>query len=100
MKTQNQTRKLDDWAASVDGDGRVWAVEAATGLGHILSQQFVACGEPVLDVPVAPEPDPNLHAHAEPTPAATRYPTASTPHSAVNTHPPMGADVCGRCAYG
>ncbi len=48
---KDQTTKLIDWAASVDGDGRVWAVEAATGLGHLLSQQLVAHGETVVDVP-------------------------------------------------
>ena len=48
---KDQTRKLIDWAASVDGDGRVWAVEAATGLGHLLSQQLIAEGEKVVDVP-------------------------------------------------
>ena len=48
---KDQTRKLIDWAQSVDGDGRVWAVEAATGLGHLLSQQLVSRGEPVVDVP-------------------------------------------------
>ncbi len=48
---KDQTRKLIDWAQSVDGDGRVWAVEAATGFGHLLSQQLVSRGEPVVDVP-------------------------------------------------
>jgi transposase len=48
---KDQTSKLIDWAQSVDGDGRVWAVEAATGLGHLLSQQLVASGETVVDVP-------------------------------------------------
>ena len=48
---KDQTKKLIDWAASVDGDGRLWAVEAATGLGHLLSQQLVASGETVVDVP-------------------------------------------------
>ena len=48
---KDQTNKLIDWATSVDGDGRLWAVEAATGLGHLLSQQLVACGETVVDVP-------------------------------------------------
>ena len=48
---KNQTSKLIDWATSVDGDGRVWAVEAATGLGHLLSQQLIARGETVVDVP-------------------------------------------------
>jgi transposase len=48
---KDQATKLIDWAQSVDGDGRVWAVEAATGLGHLLSQQLVSRGEPVVDVP-------------------------------------------------
>src|SRR5258708_38006557 len=30
---------------------RVWAVEGATGLGHLLAQQLVARQESVLDVP-------------------------------------------------
>jgi len=46
-----QTRKLIDWASQLDGDGRLWAVEAAGGLGHLLSQQLVANGEQVVDVP-------------------------------------------------
>ena len=48
---KDQATKLLDWAGSVNGDGRVWAVEAATGLGHLLSQQLVAPGETVVDVP-------------------------------------------------
>ena len=48
---KDQATKLIDWATSVDGDGRLWAVEAATGLGHLLSQQLVASGESVVDVP-------------------------------------------------
>ena len=48
---KDQISKLIEWATSVDGDGRVWAVEAATGLGHLLSQQLVASGETVVDVP-------------------------------------------------
>ena len=48
---KDQTRKLVDWAGSVDGDGRLWAVEAATGLGYLLSQQLMAQGETVVDVP-------------------------------------------------
>jgi hypothetical protein len=31
--------------------GRTWAVESAGGLGYLLSQQLVAAGETVLDVP-------------------------------------------------
>lgn len=46
-----QTRTLLAWAQRVDGDGRIWAVEAAGGLGYLLSQQLVAAGERVVDVP-------------------------------------------------
>lgn len=46
-----QTGTLLDWAQSLDGDGRLWAVEAAGGLGYLLSQQLVARGERVVDVP-------------------------------------------------
>ena len=46
-----QTPRLMEWASHLDGDGRVWAVEAAGGLGHLLSQQLVTHGEQVVDVP-------------------------------------------------
>ena len=39
---RSQTKTLIDWADRVDGDGRIWAVEAAGGLGYLLSQQLVA----------------------------------------------------------
>jgi transposase len=48
---RDQTKKLIDWAQNLDGDGRVWAVEAAGGLGYLLSQQLIAGGEHVVDVP-------------------------------------------------
>lgn len=48
---KDQTSRLIDWAQSVNGDGRVWAVESATGRGRLLSQQLVARGETVVDVP-------------------------------------------------
>jgi len=47
----SQTKTLLDWAQRLDGDGRVWAVEAAGGLGYLLSQQLIARGEHVVDVP-------------------------------------------------
>jgi transposase len=47
----SQTKTLLDWAQNLDGDGRLWAVEAAGGLGYLLSQQLVASGEQVVDVP-------------------------------------------------
>ncbi len=48
---RDQTRRLIDWAQNLDGGGRVWAVEAAGGLGYLLSQQLIADGEDVVDVP-------------------------------------------------
>jgi transposase len=48
---RDQTKRLIDWACGLDGDGRLWAVEAAGGLGHLLSQQLIAHGEHVVDVP-------------------------------------------------
>jgi len=48
---RDQTKTLLDWAQNLDGDGRVWAVEAAGGLGYLLSQQLIADGEQVVDVP-------------------------------------------------
>lgn len=44
-----QVTRLCDWAASFDD--RQWAVESAGGLGYLLSQQLVAAGEVVFDVP-------------------------------------------------
>ena len=48
---RNQTARLVEWASHLDGDGRRWAVEAAGGLGYLLSQRLVTRGEPVVDVP-------------------------------------------------
>src|ERR1019366_5701397 len=47
--TCHQTAKLLAWAEPL-GE-RTWAVEAAGGLGYLLSQQLVDAGEAVLDVP-------------------------------------------------
>jgi transposase len=44
-----QADQLLGWAAA--WPERVWAVEGAAGLGHLLAQQLVAAGEQVLDVP-------------------------------------------------
>ena len=44
-----QAGRLLAWAKS--WPERAWAVEGAGGLGHLLSQQLVAAGEQVLDVP-------------------------------------------------
>src|SRR2546430_3722824 len=45
----DQAGTLLAWAAV--WPERTWAVEGAGGLGHLLAQQLVAAGEPVLDVP-------------------------------------------------
>jgi transposase len=44
-----QADKLVAWAAA--WPERAWAVEGAGGTGHLLAQQLLAAGEPVLDVP-------------------------------------------------
>lgn len=44
-----QAMRLLAWAAPFDD--RAWAVESADGLGKLLSQQLVAEGEHVIDVP-------------------------------------------------
>ncbi len=43
-----QAQRLLEWAAA--WPERIWAVEGAGGLGHLLSQQLLAAGERVLDV--------------------------------------------------
>jgi transposase len=44
-----QCERLLSWADRFDE--RSWAIESAAGLGHLLSQQLVAAGEQVVDVP-------------------------------------------------
>ena len=44
-----QLARLTAWAKA--GPERTWAVENASGLGYLLSQQLVAASEKVLDVP-------------------------------------------------
>jgi transposase len=46
---RRQLAELLDWANG--HDARTWAVESAGGMGYLLSQQLVAAGETVLDVP-------------------------------------------------
>jgi transposase len=45
-----QTQRLLAWAAPL-GTERTWAIESADGLGKLLSQQLLAAGEHVIDVP-------------------------------------------------
>src|SRR5438270_10102349 len=47
--TRRQVVQLLSWAASFEK--RTWAIESACGLGYLLSQQLVAAGETVVDVP-------------------------------------------------
>ena len=46
---RTQTTRLVSWAAPFAS--RTWAIEGADGLGYLLSQQLVAAGERVVDVP-------------------------------------------------
>jgi transposase len=46
---RDQTHRLLAWAAPFED--RTWAIESADGLGKLLSQQLLAAGEAVLDVP-------------------------------------------------
>ena len=46
---RRQVEQLLEWADGVKR--RTWAVESAGGMGYLLSQQLVAAGETVLDVP-------------------------------------------------
>jgi transposase len=43
-----QVQRLLDWAAA--WPERTWAVEGATGMGHLLARQLLAAGERVLDI--------------------------------------------------
>ncbi len=47
--SSSQAAHLCDWA--VGFEEREWAVESANGLGYLIGQQLVACGETVFDVP-------------------------------------------------
>lgn len=46
---RTQTSRLMSWAQPFPS--RTWAIEGANGLGYLLSQQLVAAGERVVDVP-------------------------------------------------
>jgi transposase len=43
-----QAQQLLAWAAG--WPERTWAIEGAEGVGHLLAQQLLAAGEPVLDI--------------------------------------------------
>jgi hypothetical protein len=45
-----QTQRLLAWAAPF-GEARTWAIESADGLGKLWSQELLAAGEHVVDVP-------------------------------------------------
>jgi Transposase len=46
---RDQPERLLEWASC--WPERTWAVENATGLGHLITQQLLTAGEAVLDVP-------------------------------------------------
>jgi transposase len=46
-----QARELVAWADGLGDRERIWAVESAGGLGYLLSQQLLAAGEQVVDIP-------------------------------------------------
>jgi transposase len=48
---RDQVPNLVQWADRLDGGKRIWAIESAGGLGYLLSQQLLAVGETVIDVP-------------------------------------------------
>ena len=47
--SRRQVEGLLEWAGH--WPRRTWAIEGARGLGQLLSQQLIAAGERVLDVP-------------------------------------------------
>ncbi len=52
IKVRAGNGHVGELLAWADGDRpRMWAVESAAGMGHLLAQQLVAAGETVLDVP-------------------------------------------------
>jgi hypothetical protein len=46
-----QVTELVAWADALGDRERIWAIESAGGLGYLLSQQLVAAGEYVVDIP-------------------------------------------------
>ena len=46
---RHQVERLLKWA--IEFPDRLWAIESANGLGHLLAQQLLAAGEDVVDVP-------------------------------------------------
>ena len=52
VRVESSRRQVDRLLAfATSWPERVWAVEGAAGVGRLLAQQLVACGERVLDVP-------------------------------------------------
>jgi transposase len=46
-----QVTELVAWADALGDSERIWAIESAGGLGYLLSQQLLAFGEHVVDIP-------------------------------------------------
>lgn len=53
--TSRQVDQLLAWAPA--HPDRVWAVENAHGMGHLLAQQLISRGETVVDVPIGDDGD-------------------------------------------
>jgi hypothetical protein len=85
----DQLARLCEWAQA--WPLRTWAVENASGLGYLLSQQLVDAGERVVDVPSRPSSPPG---HACSTTATSTRTTPMTP--ALSLWPPCGQSACRR----
>jgi transposase len=46
-----QVAELVAWADALGDHERIWAIESAGGLGYLVSQQLLAAGEQVVDIP-------------------------------------------------
>jgi len=94
-----QAQQLLAWAAT--WTERTWAVEGASGLGHMLARQVIAAGERVLDA------RPRLGARVRllasgirtrttrATPGRSRSPRCARPRA--GTYGPMTTRQCSRC---
>ena len=81
----DQLVRLSKWAEA--WPGRSWAVENASGLGYLLSQQLVAAGERVVDVGRSWPPG-----HGSWTTATSTRTTPTTP--ALSLWPLSGQNAC------
>jgi Transposase len=86
---RDRLERLVEWAAS--WPERTWAVENATGLGHLITQQLLAVGEEALDVPpklAAKGPAALRRRHQQERPQ--RRPVGGGGRAALDQGPPRG----------